>query len=307
MECRLSAVKAKEVMKLLLSSYIEKQMIFSNKRVEVPQILIPEGMTPRSLEHKQWLFYVTLLLTRSDSRKWFEAAKKMYQNGETQIFDPLWVARHSSKDEIAQILSPRKDNQLTSGIMHPNQAAYKWYWSSVWLTDYCLEQGELFVDPVYIFQVHKDVDDIVKSQIKGLGAKVTSLLAHFYHELGFINHFPNAFPVDVHVMRISYTTGIIKVKGRIQASSLERALRPFYYRLIKKWQVNVLNFSNAIWLLGSFGCRNCPTKQGDPIGGCPLRKICKGYINTENYRLTGRFHLPEDLLSFEKRQVELFK
>jgi len=332
MKFKLNRKKLQYIIDLVLSAYRQEQGVYVNKYKKLPQHMIPKGLKPGSLKHRQWLFYTTLLTTRSVSYVWFRSAKKMYENGNTDLFNPHWVVQQTSEEKLAEILKPqlvkrKLGRQLTlftgsdqptgtdllpsnenSGTMHPFQAAHKWWGASQWLVNYGQKnKGQtlnLFADPAHIFTIHKNVSEVVRSRITGLGPKITSLLAIFYEELGIIPYFPESFPVDLHIMRLSYKTGILEISGeKINGEFLERMLRPFYVRNSFRFDTNPAELSNALWLLGAFGCVECARRKA-PIGGCPLRELCPGTIETNNYRLRGYFSLPDDLRPF--KQHELF-
>jgi hypothetical protein len=185
--------------------------------------------------------------------------------------------------------------------MHPNAAAYKWFRASQKLVEL-----SLWADPVDIFRIYRNVDEVMRGKITGMGAKITSLLAIFLEELELIPYFPGSFPVDLWIIRISYVTGIMKIGGeKLRGELFERVLRPFYARRSFQLGASPKELSAALWLLGAYGCVQCG-RQGYPIGGCPIKELCSGTIRPDNYRLHRCFSLPDDFRPHLRQQGKLF-
>jgi endonuclease III len=175
--------------------------------------------------------------------------------------------------------------------------------------------GEFCGDPVrMVKELGGDVSSLQKMKrvsktksgdmLPGYGPKITSLYFLFLAELGFHDLPEDAFPVDVHVQRLFIQSGALALSGDISNARMEKMLRPFISGVARKFSLNKVTISHALWLLGSLGCNGCRSNKAAHLT-CPIFTACSGPQDTARYFAQGKW-CPSDV-PMNKGGVAIFR
>jgi len=276
--------RAKQVLRLLHESFIEKSKIFKyiTREVNAPQwVFFPEGVEKGSLLHQIWLFFAAMTDRRESSNQVYESHTRLWKKSRELYSEK---AIQMSYKQIAGLLAGEK-------VGSPRQSAG--YWSRSAKTLFERFGG----DPVSMYRVFNSVDHILAYKdngegnlLPGFGSKILSLLALFYTELGLMDMPPDAFPVDVHIQRLAISTGIITGNGRVLNEEVEREVRPLFCEICAEEKWERFDLSHAGWLLGSKGCNGCH-RRTEMRFFCPVYEECTGSISTKTYFRQGFWNL----------------
>jgi hypothetical protein len=126
-------------------------------------------------------------------------------------------------------------------------------------------------DPRNIFNdvtSYKESLDLIQNRGKGQGflgfqEKMVSMITYFLMDQDLIEPYVFPLPVDIHVMRVSIATEMLKFDGYAEDDNLlsQEALdtaRELYYRYALDHHINPLRLSDAVWLLSNALCGTQP-------------------------------------------------
>lgn len=278
------------VLQKLTKAYLEKKYLYAEFHAHngsAPQHWgIPRGVVIGSLEHRLFLFFTTLLTTRSESDAGFRQMVRLYEE-HTTLFSP----------ERALAIEVSKVEMLLKevGYIHPNQGASRWLACAEGLA------RRFNGDPLNLFLWKKSIDEVYQSiqgeggkkLLSGYGPKLLSLLALFYEELELIPCLEGVFPVDVHVQRINITLGVVKGSGIVDAArTLAEGLRVALWKACHEGNMNPFDSAHAYWFLGSRACTQCH-RVSSIRQICPIADECEGSISTALYHKKGMWDLDE--------------
>lgn len=218
----------------------------------------------------RFLFFTVMLDYSTLSEQLYYRMKELYERN-PHLFDPKFIL---SGNITEQQLS---ENFLREKIRprYPRKAVERWFKLSYYV--YVMYRG-LFTNILEGVESY----DLVRQRIDnlpGYGPKLTSLIIKFLIKRGFLPRsmeFELDIPVDVHVKRILYYTG---VTDREEVSESEiNAIQEAFKAKCKEMHLSPIIVDDYLWVLGSRLC--CCKKPGKPChcekcSICPLRPLCK--------------------------------
>jgi len=236
--------RAVEVSKNVISMLEKKVWPFSQADL-FPDAIIPKGISPA-----HYLFYSVSLDRGRESIDVYRRCRKMVQ-----------------KLDFSEL--PNQDPSFIKWFLHENFAKPK-------------EKGEggtgkVYADPVRIWTENsirlkekwnnnpiKLKANTVKQTIKnistfrGYAKEMSTLLIKNMVRAGIWKFPLNEFniKIDRHVIRISYGTGVIEIKGQneIRHDVLVPHLSEVYSRVIKKEGISPIDLDDAFWAIGKYKC-----------------------------------------------------
>jgi endonuclease III len=204
----------------------------------------------------------------------------LFETDET--VEEITIIGVDSQTTIESILRKKK-------VGSPGQSAN--YWPRVAETLYREFDG----NPLEIFRHYPSVEAFLSFKkewarkhgddpFPGIGAKIYSLIAMFYTELGLITMPADAMPVDVHLQRFALETGIVRYEGtkRLTNEMLERQVRKLYCDICNENGWSNEDFSHAIWFLSKRLCSSCHRKKIAQTL-CPTFDFCLGSVPSNSY------------------------
>lgn len=274
--------RAYEVLDQIVPAYLQRKLLFRWKHRDIaPQnVFRPEALPFGSLRHARWLFFAAMTDRREQSQAIYSGHSRLWEQYADQLYDNPTSSNWSAED-IEKLL--RKNGGF--GMVKTS--------SQVWVENSATLFEQFGGDPRKLFE-DRTVDDILrlkkkkKWKIPGFGPKIISLLAMFYVEAGIIKQAFDAFPVDVHVQRISLSTGIVKIKKDAQNENMELALRPLFTKICHNRGWDIVDVSHAVWLLGNNLCTGCSLTSA-ARSYCPAYSLCSGPFESKSYFRKGKW------------------
>lgn len=271
-----------EIFELIFKAYANQTGIFEKQRAGsgAPQrVFCPKNVTKGSPDHLYWLALVAFTDKRTDSSSLYERFAFMFQ-------------RNSSLFRRGHIPSRRRMTEL-----------FRRYRIAVPVKEigFFLERKrhlDLFFEgnPLKIYEGVSDIPSLmtklkkvakqngVRKLFPGAKEKIFSLLAMFLWEnIGL--EFADIVPVDVWVQSIAASTTVLTGNGRINFNALERLLRPLVTKAFAEYR-GVEGATNATWILGKYGCRNC--RRVDMSNLCPVFRQCQGPFERTTHSVSGK-------------------
>lgn len=287
--------RAYAVLDEIVPAFLERRHLYRYHHLEqAPQhVYRPIELTVGSVEHARWLFFAAMTDRREQSFMVYRGHRALWEKHADWLYNnPL--ARTVTPADIKPILAEQ-------GFGMAGTAARIWGPNSTTLFTW------LSGDPRKLYE-GKSINQIVSEKrwlgLPGFGPKILSLLAMFLAEAEMITLPEDAFPIDVHVQRISLSTGIIKMKGATANTYLEQALRPLLTNIIQDRDWNMVDVAHALWLLGSRMCTNC-SLHSLASSFCPAYSFCKGPFSSELYFSKGKWDPDAQSPTGDKRTVLL--
>ena len=272
-------------------------------RVEMPEDILPKGITRGSLEH---LFFITLTVAidyQRDANVLWEVSRKTWEDPDTQyLFDPealhLTHYKKVTNDLQKYGLSkkPKKDANIwrTVGITFYK----KWNSDPAMFLESCgwesLEILYRLKTDTHIFY-SKPVPDYPYLR----GDKIGPLWLRMLRDNVGITKLKNLekvpIPVDIHVARATLCTGIVKGHYSGNLTGLFDYVREAWSESVKGLKLKsrpmiALDVDEPLWHLSKYGC----TKRKKESGRCHLIPECEA----GDFCIKGR-------VKIEKNKVEL--
>ncbi len=221
------------------------------------------------------LLYLTLTVSidyqRDAAQLWRHARERYADPKTTWLFRPAEVAKRTADDVLAAL----QTGNPKGALRYPPKDAAWWHHNATLLATHY--QG----DPRVLFKscgwdVMKVWAEVRKRKFQGLrGAKIFPLWIRILKVLQhhpFVNYEALPIPVDVHVARATFTTGLIK--GKYEGpfdSNLIDFIRQAWTSACAKQGESHMSFDESLWQVSRLGC----TKRNvGPSGDCPRRKEC---------------------------------
>lgn len=257
---------------------------------------LPRGVEAGSQEHVLFLFFTSLVTLQSSSDEGFKQAVYLYENFHECFTKRVVIKRVDGTLTLEEIFKEVGFNKPKS---------WSRYWSQCAMTLFYEYDG----NPLNIIKEAKTVDGMLKRKkearkagkdwyLNGYGPKLFSLFCLFCEELGLIEPVSDAIPVDVHLQRICFSTGVVTVDTvRVGDTILAEFLRKKLTQFCWANGIKPRDLAHAMWFLGSKSCSRCNRIRGLE-SYCPIYKECEGSPPTEPYWHNGRWQL--DLPKNEK-------
>jgi len=289
--------RAKEVLGIIYEAYTRRTYLFKwvhTSNGDAPQHrYIPDGVKRGSLEHRQFLFFCSLITYSGQSEQGIKQCFEVHRLY-PGLFDKDII--NISIEELERIFAH-------SGFIYPNAIAGRWRGSGITL--FKRYDG----DPLKIFIGKDSVDEVLSSEkrekgrnlLPGFGPKILSLLALWYEELDLV-FLRDAFPCDVHVQNQCLGLGIAKsTEKRFRTTDFAEFLRRETSVVCEEQEFKPLLLSHAMWFLGNRVCVLCRKKRNRAKFLCPVFAFCSGRVSTKLYRRKGEWDL-----TTPKQELPLF-
>jgi len=269
-------LRAEEVVTRLDTAFRNKMGVFADTK-ELLENQIPQKVTPLSIEHACFLFYLISNDYGTKSSMLYERAKRLYVS-DPALFSPRLILQRFTDYEDVDLV---ESTGVRLGTRFPAETAKRWYLNSEKL---CREYEG---DPRAIFSSNDA--RVVFSRIRefrGFGPKIGGLLLRTFIGCGFA-HLENLedvlIPVDIHDARIAFWTGAVNIPdmaGEIEdyhryASQVQHV----WSQACRAKELDWLEVDRALWILGSKGCVKLL------CGTCALNNICRIGIVQESSKL----------------------
>lgn len=245
----------------------------------------PRPVERGSLEHLVELFFATLTDRRQVSIGVYPAHVELYDQY-PEIYtpavidvDPVWLGELLGSYQV--------------GV--PNQSGRYWVRCAKTLFEefngdprILFDECGWTVEGVMQFKKQKRNADGT-SRLPGYGPKITSLCFLFYTELGVCHMPEDAYPVDMHVQRITKQFGALMHPGAdLINAHAEDMLRNLLCIISKHHGLDKVQSSHSYWQLGRSSCTECYRKRGNEIG-CPIAQECTGAFDSHPYFKKGKW------------------
>ena len=277
--------QARTVLRSLYEAYMEERLLYAHVvRSDAPQTRhLPESIVRGGEDHLRWLFFAALTDRRDSSENVYAAHKRLYIRYPILYFREVMI---STEEEIKKIL-------VAEQVSMPGTSARNWLACADTL------YGKFGGDPLRMYESGNISGALLSKKefpLPGYGAKLLSLLALFFHEVGALEKLPeNTFPIDLHVQRIALATGIIRGKGNVRNDMLENVLRELFSQIAEEEGWDVLELAHALWFLGNRLCTGC-SRSSKALHFCPVYEQCRGAIPTRSYFKKGLWELNAERL-----------
>jgi len=280
-------VKGREAAKLLYDTF-NSEGVFARK--EMPEDLIPNGISIGSLEHILFITMTVSIDYRRNATAMWKSAKATYEDEETRyLFNPKAVSQtplgeiESDMRKHGLSAKPRKDPAIWKTV--GTSFAEKWGGNPLALIKDC------GWDAMSILKRLKDGSH--EHQGKRIsdfpylrGDKIGPLWLRMLKDTCLVTDIQGLeqcpVPVDVHVARATINIGVItgQFEGRMEA--LYPSIRNAWFKSVEGLQavgrpMVALDVDNPLWHLSKYGCtkRTMDRKCG-MSRICPVRDLCIG-------------------------------
>ncbi|OGJ17363.1 hypothetical protein A3K73_06065 [Candidatus Pacearchaeota archaeon RBG_13_36_9] len=211
-----------------------------------PDAIIPEGIKRGSLQHAIYLFYSVSLDRGRESRVVYKKCREMAELldfSELPNLLPEYIRCFLDKN----FAKPKPGKEVFG------QPVKTWVENSRTLEEkFQGDPRKLKADTV-----EETIKNI--SRFRGYKEQMSWLLIKNYLRAG-IWEFPLEecnIKTDRHVVRISYGTGVIEVKGayKIRHDLLVQPLSKLYQEIIRNKKFSPIELNDAFWAIGSYCCK----------------------------------------------------
>lgn len=256
--------RAREICRALISAFEKREAVFSDIK-ELLENQLPDGVTPLSREHANFLFFLISQDHGVKSAKLYERAKALY-TALPDSFEPRHIV---SKYPASHPDGPINILQALS-VRYPRNGARSWLSNSyVLCTQYDGDARKIF-HAVTSAEAMKRIRALL-----GFGPKTGGLLFRVF--VGLKLYIPPdeddiPFPTDIHDTRIAALTDIADIPSGVTESTYMpyvKLAEQVWRQACKEESISWLQVDRALWILGSKGCTN--ERHFD----CPIRRYCK--------------------------------
>ena len=266
--------RTKKVIQRLLQWYKKRTGIFSG--TGLPETVLPEGVQPGSDEH---IMFITMCSTLDYSRNadaLWDAGRKTWADESTRwVFFPHQVEKKTFDDL-------KKD-------LHKYRLSQRWEkqdpgdWQRVSLSFLKLFDGsprnmlEKFDFDALKISKYMKIKKLEKKDAFPIlrGDKINSMWIRILHDEVGINFKKNYekihLPIDIHVMRATFTTGCLVGKYSGSFDSTKGMAINAWAEVCEDLSLNQLDLDEALFNLSREGCSNIKN------GKCPKRNECELY------------------------------
>jgi len=256
-------VTAADISRMLVNAFEKREGVFADTK-ELLENQLPPGVSPRSKEHSNFLFFLISQDHGVKSAKLYERAKTLYHH-DPLLFHPDYIAMQYERANYEQAIGILQ----SLGVRYPKNGARVWVENSHVLRDnYESDARNIFTG---------DSTAVMKRirSFLGFGPKTGGLLFRVFVGLGFYVPPDSAsvpFPTDIHDTRIAALTGLADIPVDITESTYSpyvKIAEEVWRRGSVEASVNWFQLDRALWILGSKGCAT--ERHFD----CPIRAYCQ--------------------------------
>lgn len=236
--------RAVEVCESVLEMKAKKVYPFSIDDL-FPDATVPEGIKKGSLQHALYLFYSVVLDRGRQSQTVYKKCRKM--------------AKKLDFSELPNLLPEYIKWFLHENFEKPKQKGLFGDPVKTWTENSLALEKKFQGDPrkLKASTVSETIENI--SSFRGYKEQMAKLLIKNYLRAG-IWDFPQEecnIKIDRHVIRISYGTGVIQVKGteEIRHELLVPYLSDLYQKVIRNKRFSPIELNDSFWAIGSYCCK----------------------------------------------------
>jgi len=268
---------------------------------EMPEDILPKGMTRGSLEH---LFFITLTVAidyQRDANVLWEVSRQTWEDSETQyLFDPeaLHQTHHIKVTKDLQKYKLSKKQKKDSNIWRTVGITFlkKWNGDPTNFLENCgwdsMEILSRLKSDTHI-NYGKPVPDYPYLR----GDKIGPLWLRMLRDnvgitkLKNLEHVP--IPVDIHIARATLATGVVRGQFNGNLADVFAHIRSAWFEGVKGLKVKnrnmmALDVDEPLWHLSKYGCthRNKDTGRYHLISRCEAGDFCvTGRVKIEQNRV----------------------
>lgn len=233
------------------------------------------------------LMYLTLAVSidyQRDALSLWRHARQRYDDPETRwLFDPLAVAARTPEDVLVAL----RRGDPRGALRYPAKDAAWWHRNSTTFVEhYAGDPRVLFEQCAWdVVRIRREVNRPGRFQ----GLKGPKIFPLWIRMLADIQRYPFAsfdalpIPVDVHVARATFTTGLMRgrYEGPFDANLID-VIRRAWTDACRAAGESHMTFDEPLWQLSRLGCTHrherasadCPIRATCPIGDlCPRGTI----------------------------------
>jgi len=253
-------------------------------RTDMPEDLVPRGIERGSLEH---LLFITLTVSidyQRDAPQLWSSSRKTYGDEQTKyLYFPKLLNEISSKkiiDDMQKYMlskKPIKDANIWRTVAltfykkwggNPKNFLEDCKWDSLTILNRLRED-------VHIYNERK-VPDYPYLR----GPKIGPLWIRMLRDNVGIETIRNLervpIPVDIHVVRATLTTGVVRGKFEGKLEEIFGKIRKAWFESVSSLNVKnramiALDIDEPLWHLSKYGC----SKRDKQTGFCPVKKNCE--------------------------------
>jgi len=286
-----------------LSKLLHRKFITSGifGRVEMPEDILPKGMTRGSLEH---LLFITLTVAidyQRDANILWEVSRQTWEDPETQyLFDPeaIHQTHYKKVTKDLQKYKVSKKQKKDTNIWRTVGITFfkKWNSDPTRFLESCgwesLEILRRLKTDTHIFY-GKTVSDYPYLRGDKIGPLWLKMLRDnaCITKLKNLEHVP--IPVDIHIARATLATGIVRGEFNGNLNDLFEHVRNAWFESVKDLKVKgqqmmALDVDEPLWHLSKYGCthRNKDTDRCHLIPECEAGDFCMtGRVKIENNKV----------------------
>ncbi|MCX5855933.1 MAG: hypothetical protein NTZ24_15425, partial [Deltaproteobacteria bacterium] len=253
-------------------------------RNDMPEDIIPKGMTRGSPEHILFLTLTVSIDYQRDAPALWESARRTYEDGETRyLFSPKEIQLTALTKNILdmQRYGLSKKHAKDAQIWRTNSLTFQ----KKWLGDPIRFLEDCKFDAPTIFNrlkndAHFDGYRMSPDYLYLKGNKIAPLWLRMLRDNAGIDRILNMdkipIPVDVHVARATLALGIVKGQYNGVPETVFAFIRQAWSFSVRDMMVNnrnmiALDIDEPLWHLSKYGCTNRNTQNGS----CPKKMTCE--------------------------------
>lgn len=259
--------KAVEVSRKALEMKRKKIYPFSLEDL-FPDATVPNGIEPGSLKHAHYLFYSVVLDRGRESIDVYRRCRAMWQLldfSELPNQNPSYIKWFLHEN----FAKPKEEKGVYANPVRTwteNSRKLEQIW----------ENNPIKLKANTVKQTIKNI-----STFRGFKEQMSKLLIKNMVKAGIWDFPLNEFSIkiDRHVIRISYGTGVIEVKGtnEIRYDVLVPYLSKVYEKVTKEKEISPIDLNDAFWAIGKYKCGKKNALYC--LGNCDIR--CETKVLTD--------------------------
>jgi hypothetical protein len=235
----------------------------------MPEDILPQGVDRGSYEHRLFITLTVSIDYMRDAEALWAASRRAYEDDETRyLFFPQEVARAGSAAVV-------RDLQRHRLAQRPRQDAHIWH--TVSLTLLRKWQG----DPLALVQgARYDASTLLNlaREEPGFpflrGPKISALWVRMLRDnvgLGLRNMDKIPIPTDIHIVRATFCTGVLRGKFSGTMSEARPYVEEAWAAALPGTGLIPVDIDEPLWHLSRYGCSartpsGCPLKEQCPVG-----------------------------------------
>jgi endonuclease III len=251
--------KGSEICKTLVRAYQKKDGVYARKDI-FPEFR-PEWMS--NFDYAQYLFYANVVNYNADAKILF----KNLRESRFKLTTDNILENQSGLEKIIRLRFPKEGFRRLVNAAKDIKERY---------------HG----NPLNLLRkdLGKTYEDI--ESIHGYGHKLARMIVILYKKHGFYHPEESEIEgaVDLHTVRISVNTGMIKLKDKIELpkGNLVVPLAKYFKKICKKENLSGFELHESIWALGSTLCNEAVKKSDETACKlqCPIEEYCSKEIFT---------------------------